>query len=242
MSAPTSSQRSMRPTVSSIAEALAAGVQLVVGRYRVEIGTGRLWWSDEVFRMHGREPTDGPPTLDAVRSRIHPDDRARLSRTAAVALRAGRPFSSGYRIVDPQGKSRTVVVTGEGQHGSSGDITHVAGYVLDVSPLTREALERESQRAVGRAMVGAASVEQAKGAVMAVRGLDEAGADEVLTETAARAGISVQVAASQIVSDLAGDSESAAGRLEAALAAVHTVDRPRGHEAQLARRRQNGRG
>ncbi|GAA4732533.1 hypothetical protein GCM10023216_25880 [Isoptericola chiayiensis] len=243
MSAPTSSHRGTRSTtVSGIAESLAVGAQLVVGRYRVDVGSGRLWWSDEVYRMHGREPDEGEPTIDGLRSRIHPDDRARLSRTAAVALRAGRPFSSGYRIVDPHGKSRTVVVTGEGQHDATGDLTHVAGYVLDVSPLTREALDRESQRAVGRAMVGAASVEQAKGALMAVRGVDESTADEVLGEVATRAGVPLQTAAAQVVAGLCDGGTDPVERIEGALGAVHAVDRPRGHEAQLARRRQRDRG
>lgn len=241
MSAPTSSHKLSRATtVSGIAEAVAAGAQLVVGRYRVDIGSGRLWWSDEVFRMHGREPGEVEPTLEVARARIHPDDRARLSRTAAVALRAGRPFSSGYRIVDPQGKSRTVVVTGEGQHDSGGDITHVAGYVVDVSPLAREALERDSQRAVGRAMVGAASTEQAKGAIMAVRQISESDAEEALAEVATREGIPVQAAAVQVVEALICGDGSPAERLEAAMGTVHAVDRPRGHEAQLARRRQHG--
>jgi hypothetical protein len=34
-----------------------------------------------------------------------------------------------------------------------------------------------------------------------------------------------------------GDAAGSAEALEAALAAVHPVERPRGHEAQLARRR-----
>ncbi|WP_407320249.1 PAS and ANTAR domain-containing protein [Isoptericola halotolerans] len=238
-----SSHRTSRATgLAAAAEALAAGVQLVVGRYRVEIESGVTWWSDEVYRMHGREPGEIEPTVDLLRSRTHPDDRARLSRTAVVALRAGRPFSSAHRIVDPHGKARTVVVTGQAQHDDDGAVSHVVGYVLDVSPVTREALDRESHRAVGRAMVSAAAVEQAKGAYMAIQGITEDEAGDRLGEAAARAGIPVQAAASQIVAALASHADLAPhDRLAAALAAVHTVERPHGHEAQLARRRQRAR-
>ncbi|GAA1993049.1 hypothetical protein GCM10009718_33380 [Isoptericola halotolerans] len=228
--------------LSGAAEALAAGVQLVVGSYRVEIASGRTWWSDEVYRMHGREPGEIEPTVDVVRSQTHPDDRARLSRTAVVALRAGRPFSSAHRIVDPHGKARTVVVTGQARHDDDGAVTHVVGYVLDVSPVTREALDRESHRAVGRAMVSAAAVEQAKGAFMAVHGLPEDEAGDQLGEVAARAGIPVQAAAAQIVAAMKASDVEPHERLATALGAVHPVDRPHGHEAQLARRRQRGRG
>ncbi|MFV2145370.1 MULTISPECIES: PAS domain-containing protein [Isoptericola] len=228
--------------LAGAAEVLAAGVQLVVGRYRVELDSGRTWWSDEVYRMHGREPGEIEPSMDALRSRTHPDDRSRVSRTAVVAMRSGRPFSSAHRIVDPHGKARTVVVTGQAHLTDDGEITHVAGYVLDVSPVTREALDRESQRAVGRAMVSASAVEQAKGAFMVVHGIAEAEAGDKLGEAAARAQIPLQAAAAQIVEAMAGADGDPAVRLEAALAAVHTVERPRGHEAQLARRRQRTRG
>ncbi|PRZ03095.1 PAS domain-containing protein [Isoptericola sp. CG 20/1183] len=242
MSGPSSHRTVGGAGLAGAAEALAAGVQLVVGRYRVELDSGRTWWSDEVYRMHGREPGEIEPSMEALRSRTHPDDRGRVSRTAVVALRAGRPFSSAHRIVDPHGKARTVVVTGQAHVGDDGEITHVAGYVLDVSPVTREALDRESQRAVGRAMVSAAAVEQAKGAFMVVHGMAEAEAGDKVGEVAARAGIPLQSAAAQIVAGMAGAEGSPAQRLAAALDAVHTEDRPRGHEAQLARRRQRSRG
>lgn len=229
--------------LTAAAEALAAGTQLVVGRYRVEVSSGRTWWSDEVYRMHGREPGEIDPSVDILRSRTHPDDRARLSRTAVVALRSGRPFSSAHRIIDPNGKARTVVVTGHAQHDDDGEITHVAGYVIDISPVTREALDRESQRAVSRAMVAAAAVEQAKGALMVVHGIGEAEAADLLGESAARAGIPVQSAAAQIVAAVAtGEDGDPTARLEGALDKVHTVERPHGHEAQLARRRQRSSG
>lgn len=243
MSGSSSHRTSRAVGLSAAAEALAAGVQLVVGRYRVEVESGLTWWSDEVYRMHGREPGEVEPSVDLLLSRTHPDDRARLSRTAVVALRGGRPFSSAHRVVDPHGKARTVVVTGQAQHDDDGAVTHVVGYVLDVSPVTREALDRESHRAVGRAMVSAAAVEQVKGALMAVEGLAEDDAADRLGEAAARAGIPVQAAAAQIVAELASNTDlDPRDRLAAALVAVHAVDRPHGHEAQLARRRQGSRG
>jgi hypothetical protein len=237
MTAP-SSHKTRAAGLSTVAEVLATGTQLVVGRYRIDVESGRTWWSDEVYRLHGQEPGDLEPTIEVIRARTHPDDRARVFRTAAVALRGGRPFASAHRIVDPHGKSRTVAVTGQGKYDSDGTTIQVVGYVLDISPVTREVLERESQRAVGRAMVAAAVVEQVKGAVQAVRGVDEAAASEVIGDLASKAGVSAQVAATQVLAALRDDVDGdPAERLKNALAAVHTVDRPRGHEAQLARRR-----
>lgn len=241
MSSLSSSRMLKSSALSVLTDALSTGTQLVVGRYRIDAPSGAVWWSDEVYRMYGSEPGEITPTVDVIRARTHPDDRARVSRTALVSLRAGRPFSSAHRIVDPHGKARTVVVTGRGQLDEDGTIARVGGYVLDVSPVAREILDREAHRAVGRAMVSAAAVEQVKGALMAVRGLDEGEAGDVLGEVAARAGIPVHSAASQVVGELRSGTGDPDERLQAALDAVHSVDRPHGHEAQLARRRQSTR-
>ena len=224
--------------LSALAHALAVGTQLLVGQYRVDIATGRWWWSDELYLMHGRSPGEIDPSVEVMRSRKHPDDRNRLSRAATAALRTGRPFACAHRIVDQQGRAHSVVVTGQGRRGGdSNKVTEIAGYVMDISPVLREALDREADQAVSRAFVTAAAVEQAKGAIMAVRGVDESEARTVLSEAAAAVSIPIHTAGAQVMQALAKSDEKGEAAVEAALAAVHPVERPRGHEAQLARRR-----
>ncbi|PZR52176.1 diguanylate cyclase [Xylanimonas oleitrophica] len=230
--------------VAGLVQALAVGTPVLVGSYRVELATGKWWWSDEVYLMHGRTPGEIEPNLDALCSRKHPDDRTRLVRTAASALRSGKPFATTHRIVDATGKARSVVVTGQARR-ERGRVTHVLGYIVDVTAVQREALERESQQAVDRAFVHAAAVEQVKGVFMIVKGIDDITASRELADIASRVGIPVHTAAAQIMGALAkaqGTGPTAEATLEAACAAVHPVERPRGHEAQLTRRRSRARG
>jgi len=254
----------LRRELLALVELLGAGTQLLVGRYRVDVVTGAWWWSDEVYLIFGREPGKVEPGPEVLRAHLHPDDRDRLSRTAAVALGSGKPFSGAHRIVDDHGRTRTVVVTGQGRAGEDGRTTQVVGYVIDASPVTKEALDREAQRAVSRAFVAAAAAERAKGAIMAVCGVDESVATEVLADAGAQAGVSAQTAGVQMMAALARGAveeearteaddegppaarsivgaalpgEDAAARISQALATVHPVDRPHGHDAQLARRR-----
>lgn len=230
----------LRPAV--LGEALAVGSNLLVGQYRVELATGAWWWSDEVYTMHGWEPGEVEPGLDALRSRKHPDDRNRVVRAATDALRAGRPFSCGHRIVDGHGRARTVVVTGQGRRDQAGRVTEIAGYVVDATPVRREILDREANRAVTRAFVHAAAVEQAKGVLMAVRGIADTAAATLLSEWAGRTGITVQETANQLMAEFArtgGFGQTAADAVDDALATLHEVARPRSHNAQLARRRES---
>lgn len=231
-------------TAADLSEALGLGTNLLVGRYRVELGTGSWWWSDEVYAMHGWEPGEVQPSLDALRSRKHPDDRSRVVRAATEALRVGRPFACGHRIVDGHGRARSIVVTGQGRRDPHGRSAEIAGYVVDVSPIQREVLDRESDRAVARAFVNQAVVEQAKGAIMAVRGVDEEKATRLLVEAASAASVPVRLAAAQVAGALtaAGGMDAAAeDALATAFAAIHPVDRPRGHDPLLTRRRRGRR-
>lgn len=220
---------------------MTVGNNLLIGQYRVDLPTGTWWWSDEVYTMHGWIPGAIEPGLEALRSRKHPDDRGRLLRTVVDAVRSGRPFSSGHRIVDGHGKARTVVITGQARRDRNGKVTQVAGYVVDVTPVHREILERESSRAVSRAFVNAAVIEQAKGVVMVVRSVGETAAAQVLSECASAKGVTVHEAAGQVMAEigrLGGLAGDAGAVLDKALEAVHEVARPRSHNAQLARRRE----
>jgi len=49
-----------------------------VGSWEVDLASGAWWWSDELFRIHGREIPSGPPTLKELLTSIYPGDRGRV--------------------------------------------------------------------------------------------------------------------------------------------------------------------
>jgi len=79
-----------------------------VGSWEVDLAIGSWWWSDELFRIHGREVASGPPSLDEILSSIYPDDRGRVAR-AFRALLDGDSSSKGI-------EARFVVEGGDLQH------------------------------------------------------------------------------------------------------------------------------
>ncbi|WP_344250374.1 PAS domain-containing protein [Isoptericola hypogeus] len=223
-----------------LAASLAVGTHVLVGQYRVDLGSGRWWWSDEVFLVHGYEPGGVEPGLEVMRARQHPDDRDRVVREAMASLRTGRPFACAHRVVDARGRTRELLVTGQVRRGRDGRAAEVVGYVVDATPLQREAVDREVRRAIDSAFVSAASIEQAKGVLMATRGLDAAAAERVLAEAAGAAGCGLREAAAQLMAGLSrgsGFGEVADRRVQDVLAGVRPSKRPHVHEPQLARRR-----
>jgi PAS fold/ANTAR domain len=226
-------------SAGDLSRTLGLGTNLLVGRYSVELASGTWWWSDEVYTMHGWERDEVEPGLEALRSRKHPDDRGRVVRAAGEALRLGRPFACAHRIVDRSGRTRSVVVTGQGSQSARSEAPQLVGYVVDVTPVQREALARRSDGVVNRAFVSQATIEQVKGMIVAVRGTNEAEATELLVGAAHGAGVSLRLAAEQVMAALRGRGDGAVVTRDAlaeALDAVRPVSRPRGHDPLLTRR------
>lgn len=231
-------------SAGDLTDVLGVGTNLLIGRYCVELASGDWWWSDEVYAMHGWKRHEVQPGLQALRSRKHPDDRARMVRAVGDALRAGRPFACGHRIVGRDGRTRSLVVTGQGQRSAPAGGREVAGYVVDVTPVQKEALERRAAAVVQHAFVSRAVIEQAKGVVGVVRGVDDNAAEQVLRDVAGSAGVPLRVAADQLITTLRAAEKPGVTQaaLSRALGAVHPVERPHGRDPLLTRRPRSSRG
>jgi diguanylate cyclase (GGDEF)-like protein/PAS domain S-box-containing protein len=81
-----------------------------VGSWEVDLASGSWWWSDELFRIHGRQRTSGPPTLEDIMSSVYPEDRDRVGR----AFRGLIEEDSGSKGIE----ARFVVANGDLQHHS----------------------------------------------------------------------------------------------------------------------------
>jgi hypothetical protein len=132
-----------------------------------------------------------------------------------------------------------VVVTGQGSQSARSRSPQLVGYVVDVTPVQKEALDRRSESVVNRAFVSQATIEQVKGVIVAVQGVDETKATEILVTAARDAGVSLRLAAEQIMTALQARRDGTIATpdvLDEAFAAVHPVSRPRGHDPLLTRR------
>ena len=105
-----------------------------IGNWELDIQTGLLWWSDEVYEIFGllRDQFDGRP--DTTLAMIHPDDRSDYRRLRDVAVREGLPLDVEYRIVLPDGQIRWIHQIGESHPDSAGSGILRAGVVQDVTP------------------------------------------------------------------------------------------------------------
>ncbi|WP_405734593.1 SpoIIE family protein phosphatase [Streptomyces sp. NBC_01537] len=116
--------------------------------------TDAVDWSDELYRIFGRDPQDGPLTLDEMPSWLFSEDQQTLTEVVTGCLVDGRPIDCEFRIVRPDGSVRTVHMVGEPVLDSTGGTASMWAVLRDVSELrrgqrtlreTRDSLQRERQ-------------------------------------------------------------------------------------------------
>ncbi|AEW93116.1 MULTISPECIES: PP2C family protein-serine/threonine phosphatase [Streptomycetaceae] len=99
--------------------------------------TDGVTWSDEVYRIFGRAPADGPLTLDELPSWLLPEDQRLLTEMVTACLVDGKPIDGEVRIRRPDGSVRTIHLTGEPVLDDEGATASLWAVLRDVSELRR---------------------------------------------------------------------------------------------------------
>lgn len=145
---------------------------LPVGGLRIDLSSGKCEWSDQVFEIHGFVPGEVVPSVDVLLAHVHPDDRDHLASLLATLRETGNgTLGSMHRIVDAEGRDRVVSMTGQ-VRGRERPSSELVGYLLDVTRPQHEIADRRATSAIAAAAASRATIEQAKGILIAVRQMD----------------------------------------------------------------------
>ncbi|MDT9176979.1 MAG: PAS domain-containing protein [Limnospira sp. PMC 1291.21] len=104
-----------------------------IGTWEYNVSSGKITWSEEVFRIYGMDPTQGEPTLAELREKMHPDDRDRHAEDAERSLTLGEPFYTEYRLVRPSGEIRYIQGMGGVEHDAEWQPLRLFGSVIDIT-------------------------------------------------------------------------------------------------------------
>ncbi|MBX3600506.1 MAG: PAS domain S-box protein [Rubrivivax sp.] len=115
-----------------------------LGSWTLEIGSGRLEWSDEVFRLFELDPARFPASYEAFLDAVHPDDRAAVAAAYEESLRTQRRYRIEHRLRMPDGRIRWVEERCETDFDAEGRPLRSRGTVQDVTG--RHLREVELQR------------------------------------------------------------------------------------------------
>lgn len=79
-----------------------------VGSWSLDLGTGRLVWSDEIFRIFEIDPGTFEASYEAFLRAVHPDDREMVDEAYKCSLRDRRPYAIEHRLLFPDGRVKFV--------------------------------------------------------------------------------------------------------------------------------------
>jgi hypothetical protein len=150
-----------------------AGAPQRVGWFRFYFADQRWEWSEQVQRLHGYEPGTVTPTTELVLAHKHPEDRGQVAKTIDEMLHSHRAFSTRHRILDTGGVVHQVVVVGDQLTDERGAVIGTHGYYVDITPTSDRAHEDLITARVAEITQHRAVIEQAKGMLMLVYGLDD---------------------------------------------------------------------
>jgi two-component system cell cycle sensor histidine kinase/response regulator CckA len=127
-----------------------------MGHWEMDLKTGLLEWSDEIYRILGVKPREFDPSYKAVMAMevIHPDDRAFVDRVHKESLSKKTPSDIEYRLLLKDGTVKYVNERFQTLYDDEGMPTCAMGTLQDITDRKQaeealqksEVLHKEAQR------------------------------------------------------------------------------------------------
>lgn len=122
-----------------------------VGSWKLELNpadssVSHLSWSEEMYRIFGREPGSFEPSAKTTLDAIHPDDRQLAITSFQNAMVDAAEYRFEHRVIRPDGEQRVVMERGEIQRGPAGTPVRAIGTAHDITDLRRSQEALDSMR------------------------------------------------------------------------------------------------
>jgi hypothetical protein len=180
--------------------ALASAMSQRVGWYRYYFRDERWEWSAETEALHGYEPGTVEPTTDLLQRHQHSDDLEPVSVTLERVRHTDEPFSVRHRILTVQNEVRDVLVIGERLQDDHGAVIGAHGFYIDVTP-DGKARDVAITEAVSEIAGNRAIIEQVKGILRIVYGIDSEAAFGLLRWRSQETNVKLRALAEQLMLD-----------------------------------------
>jgi len=149
-----------REVLSEREELLREAEQIAhVGSWAWDMKTGTVAWSDELYRILGRDPASDKATYENFIEAIHPDDRDAVQQLAARAMQGDVAERAEYRVVRRDGTEREIAGLAQIFKDENGTPVRMVGVAMDVTEVRRleqDLRQAQKMEALGRIAGGLA--------------------------------------------------------------------------------------
>ncbi|MBL4635563.1 MAG: PAS domain-containing protein [Kofleriaceae bacterium] len=116
-----------------------------IGYWRVDLVQETLFWSQQVYRIHGLDPATYTPDMKTAIDAYHPEDRAAVQAHVETAIAERGAFDFALRIIRADGELRHIVSKGRTECNRDGQVVSLVGTFHDVTEWRQ--LQRRIQQA-----------------------------------------------------------------------------------------------
>ncbi len=118
-----------------------------VGSWEWTPETGAAAWSDQLYRISGRDPALAAPSYPELAEIYTPESWERLKAAIENTVETGAPYELDLELRLPSGSTRSVIARGEVERDANGKVTRLLGTVQDVTDVRRaeQELRRQSR-------------------------------------------------------------------------------------------------
>jgi diguanylate cyclase (GGDEF)-like protein/PAS domain S-box-containing protein len=106
-----------------------------VGSWELDLTSGKLTWSDEIFRLFEIDKGAFGASFEAFLNTIHPEDRERVNQAYTDSLAARTPYEIAHRLRMPEGRIKWVNERCETHYNEQGKAIRSTGTVQDITEL-----------------------------------------------------------------------------------------------------------
>ena len=126
-----------------------------MGHWELDIASDELTWSDEVYKLFGREKADFVANFAAFMAQVHPEDTAALGEAQRAAVTGRAQLNIEHRIILPDGTIKHVHELGDLTRDPAGRPSLLLGTVHDITErklaeLELRAAEQQLHVLIGR--------------------------------------------------------------------------------------------
>lgn len=177
---------------------MTTSTTMSVGQFGFCLSAPRWSWSDGMFALHGMSPGDVVPTRALFVSHVHPEDRCGVEAALDGTLTAGEPAVCAYRLIDLTGEMKEVLLA----LSPVDEAGTVRGFLINDTERVRQAVAHGVNAELQLALESHAAIDQAKGALMAVYGVDSEGAFQLLRWASQQRNVRLRALAERLITAL----------------------------------------
>ncbi|MDQ6966113.1 MAG: response regulator, partial [Mariprofundaceae bacterium] len=117
-----------------------------IGSWDLDLESGHLWWSDEVFRIFEIDPEQFGASYEAFLQIAHPEDRTMLDQAYTRHIEENTPYDIQHRLLFADGRIKYVHERCESERDAQGKALRSLGTVQDVTERVLTDEEKDRQR------------------------------------------------------------------------------------------------